>query len=155
MSLVREMFEYAIWASQAIWNIVEKLTDDEFNRSLGEHGGSLHARYIHLAEDTWEWFHDWQGEEPEEPEFQDMKREDLFHFMMDYILKWRELADSATTASYVEERGDQRSVISLDEMVFHLVSHHTYHRGQIAMGLRLLGKDVQMIDYIPYRLMTA
>jgi uncharacterized damage-inducible protein DinB len=40
-------------------------------------------------------------------------------------------------------------------MIFHLVNHYTYHRGQIVMGPRILVENVQMTDYVPYRLNTS
>ena len=155
MSLVRTIIEYAIWANDIIWKIVEKLTDEEFYRVLDEGAGSIHLRYVHLAEDTWEWFHDWLSEEPEKPDFLGMTRSGLYLFMMDYIMKWRELIDERTVDSFMDERNGKIVTIKFDEMIFHLANHHTYHRGQIVMGLRLLGKDVQMTDYVPYRFETA
>jgi uncharacterized damage-inducible protein DinB len=95
------------------------------------------------------------GQEAEIPDFLGMSRDDLFGFIMDYALKWRELADARVISSYNEVRNGKDVVINTDEIAFHLVNHHTYHRGQIVMGLRMLGKNVEMTDYIPYRIKTA
>jgi uncharacterized damage-inducible protein DinB len=54
-----------------------------------------------------------------------------------------------------KEHNGKIVTIDLDEMIFHLVNHYTYHRGQIVMGLRILGENVQMTDYVPYRLNTS
>ena len=148
MSLVKSIINYVMWANDTIWKIAEQLTDEEFNRDFSETVGSIQRRYIHLAEDTWEWYHDWHGEEPD---FLGMTRDELYHFMMDYVMKWRSLIDEHTVDSFKDERNGKVATITLDEMLFHLANHHTYHRGQIVMGLRLLGKNAQMTDYVPYR----
>ncbi|MFW9891673.1 MAG: DinB family protein, partial [Candidatus Thorarchaeota archaeon] len=67
---MEKLANYLQWANDTIWEIVETLSEEEFSRILYESGGSIHSRYIHLAEDTWEWYHDWHGESPEEPDFQ-------------------------------------------------------------------------------------
>lgn len=155
MSLVKSIINYTMWANDTIWRITEKLTDEEISRDFDKTGGSIRLRYIHLAEDTWEWYHDWHGEEPEEPDFLGMTRGELYKFMMDYIMKWRSLIDEQTVNSFKDERNGKVVTFTLDEMIFHLVNHHTYHRGQIVMGLRLLGKNVEMTDYVPYRFKTV
>jgi uncharacterized damage-inducible protein DinB len=152
MFLVRTIIEYAMWANTKIWNVVEQLTDEEFVQVLGEDAGSIRRRYVHLAQDTWEWFHDWHSEKPKEPDFLGMTRNELYHFMMDYMMKWKHLIDERSVDFFNDERNEKIVTITFDEMIFHLVNHHTYHRGQIVMGLRLLGKEIQMTDYIPYRL---
>jgi uncharacterized damage-inducible protein DinB len=45
--------------------------------------------------------------------------------------------------------------LHLEEMLFNIINHATYHRGQIVTLLRLLGKDVVMTDYVPYLLETS
>ncbi|MDH4212450.1 MAG: DinB family protein [Candidatus Thorarchaeota archaeon] len=155
MSFVKSIINYTMWANDTIWRITEKLTDEEFSRDFDKAGGSIRLRYIHLAEDTWEWYHDWHCEEPEEPDFSEMTRGELYKFTMDYIMKWRSLIDELTVNSFKDERNGKVVIVTLDEMIFHLANHHTYHRGQIVMGLRLLGKNVEMTDYVPYRFKTA
>lgn len=40
---------------------------------------------------------------------------------------------------------------SLQDILWHIVNHSTYHRGQIAAALRALGYDPPATDYIFYR----
>ena len=150
MTLLEKLAGYLNWANASIWKIVETLSDDEFGQSLTEGAGSVHRRYIHLAEDTWEWFHDWHGEEPQETDFQSMERNELYQFIVDYLKIWKSLIDVRAVDEFADERAGKKVVIKFDEMFFHMVNHFTYHRGQIVMGLKILGKDVPMTDYVPY-----
>jgi uncharacterized damage-inducible protein DinB len=155
MSLAKFIIEYVIWANDIVWKIVDDLTDERFRQVLGEGAGSIQSRYVHLAEDAWEWYHDWHDEEPEEPDFLGMTREELYFFLTDYMMKWKRLINERTVDTFREERDGKIVSIGFDEMLFHLVNHHAYHRGQIVMGLRLLGKTVQITDYVPCKLETA
>ena len=154
MSLLERLGEYLIWADAAIWEIVKDLSDEEFERTLYETGGSIHRRYIHLVQDTWEWFHDWHSEEPEEPDFLNMTRKELYQFIIEYTGKWISLIEKRTVNEYRDERAGKVLTLQFDEMFFHVVNHYTYHRGQIVMALKLLGKEVPMTDYVPHRFST-
>lgn len=154
MILVENIFGYLTWANSSIWKIVKTLGDDEFKQSLAESAGSIQKRYVHLAEDTWEWFHEWHGEEPQEPDFHNMTRSELNQFVSDYLRKWRKAIEDRIIDDFSTERAGKTIVITIDEMLFHLVNHFTYHRGQIAMGLKILGKEVPITDYMPYRFST-
>jgi uncharacterized damage-inducible protein DinB len=156
MNLLERMGQYLIWADKTVWGIVQGLSDEEFDRPLGEGGGSIRKRYIHLAGDTWEWFHDWVDKSPEdEPEFDEMSRNVLFEFLSDYVNRFLKMIDDRVVEKITFDSKGKDITISFDEILFHLVNHATYHRGQIVMGLRLLDKDVQMTDYVPYRIATA
>ena len=61
MDLLKRMEAYMEWANRVIWKLVDALTDEEFSQSFGEHGSSIHSRYIRLAEDSRERYHDWIG----------------------------------------------------------------------------------------------
>jgi uncharacterized damage-inducible protein DinB len=151
MALVKRLAGYLTWANSSIWNIVETINNEDFEKVLADGAGSVRRRYIHLAEDTWEWFHDWHGEEQEEPDFQNMSRGELNQFIGEYLRKWQRLIEERSVDKFTDERDGKTAVIEFDEMFFHLVNHFTYHRGQIAMGLRMLGKEVPMTDYVPFR----
>jgi len=154
MTLLMKLSKYLNWANDTIWEITRNLSDEEFNRTLYETGGSIHRRYIHLAQDTWEWFHDWHGEEPEEPDFLNMTRSELYKFIKRYTGKWISMIEKRTINEYRDERAGKILILQFDEMFFHVVNHYTYHRGQIVMALKLLGKEVPMTDYVPHRFAT-
>lgn len=151
MILLTKLANYLTWANDSIWEIVKDLNDDEFRRPMYESGGSVYIRYVHLAEDTWEWFHDWHSEEPEEPDFRKMNRSDLYEFITKYVEKWIGLISERSVDEFKDERAGKVLTLQFDEMFFHMVNHFTYHRGQIAMALKRLGKDVPMTDYVPHR----
>ncbi len=154
--LLNHIIKYWQWADKSAWKIVKGLTDEEFNRNFGDFDNSLRTRYTHLAEDSWEWYADWTGADvSEEPDFDAMTREELFDFISDYNKKWEDLlvTDSGKTIRVGE--GDIMVTITLPQILFHMNNHATYHRGQIMLSLRLLGKDTQMTDYVPFRIKTG
>jgi uncharacterized damage-inducible protein DinB len=156
MNLLERMAQYLLWADKTIWESVQRLSDDEFGKSLGKGGGSIKKRYIHLAQDTWEWYHDWVDKNPEEePDFGSMTRDALFSFLADYVNRFFDMINEGTVDRFTFESKGKDVTIEFDEIIFHLINHASYHRGQIAMGLRLLGKEVQMTDYVPYRIATS
>jgi len=154
MALIERLAGYLTWANETIWKVVETLSNDEFRQTLGDGAGSIHSRYVHLAEDTWEWFHDWHGEDQDEPDVQSMTRSELYRFINDYLKKWESLIKERSINEFTDERAGKRVVITFDEIFFHLVNHFTYHRGQIVTGLKILGRDVPMTDYVPFRFST-
>ena len=156
MSLLERMGRYLVWADNTIWKIVSSLSDEAFDRTLGERGGSIRKRYIHLAEDTWEWYHDWIDKKPEDkPDFDVMSREGLFEFLSDYIHRFIDMIEDRTVGKITFDSKGRNITITFDEILFHLVNHASYHRGQIVLVLRLLGKEVQMTDYVPHRIATS
>lgn len=154
-SLVDRIVEYWQWADNSVWSLVKDLSDEEFNQSFGEFGGSIRKRYIHLAEDSWEWYADWTGADiQEEPDFDNMSKEDIFEFISSYNTKWANLRATDSEKTINVGQGDTIITITLPEILLHMNNHATYHRGQITMSLRLLGKETHMTDYVPHRLST-
>ena len=151
MTLLTKLADYLVWANDIIWENVKNLSDEEFKRPMYDNGGSVYIRYVHLAEDTWEWFHDWHSETPDEPDFLGMGRDGLYSFITDYVRKWIGLINERSVDEFQDERAGKVLELQFDEMLFHVVNHFTYHRGQIVMALKMLGKDVPMTDYVPHR----
>lgn len=154
--LVDRIAEYWQWADNSVWNLVKNLSDEEFNRSFGEADNSIRRRYIHLAEDNWEWYADWTGADvQEEPDFDNMTRYELYNLISSYNTKWAKLRSTDHKKTINVGKGDTMITLTFPEMLFHMNNHSTYHRGQIIMALRLLGKNTHMTDYVPHRLSTA
>jgi uncharacterized damage-inducible protein DinB len=155
MSLLQRMGDYTLWADTKIWEIVKELTDEEFCCTFNDNSGSICDRYLHMALGHSHWYTRWVGLEHEEIELEKLSREDLFErinrfngLILDLI--HRNNFD-ATTVSI----GSRDTMLRQDEMIFNIINHATYHRGQIVTLLRMLGKDVVATDYVPYLLETS
>ena len=154
IELIERILEYWQWADQSVWDLVQCLSDEEFTKSF-EKGPSIQQRYVHLAEDSWEWYADWTGAEiEEEPDFQAMSREEIFDFISEYNMKWANLLNSDRIKTIEFGKIEKMISITFPEMIFHMNNHATYHRGQIIMTLRMLGKEVHFTDYVPFKLQT-
>jgi uncharacterized damage-inducible protein DinB len=153
MTLQTKMSKYLFWADSTIWDIVQNLTDEEYRRDLYENGGSIQRRYAHLAGDLREWYFDWIGQDyGEVPNFMDMSRDEMFKSINEYSRMFTDMIEKRSVDYLDMDTGETKLRITFDEILFHLVNHATYHRGQIVMGLRILGKDVVMTDYVPHRI---
>ncbi|MHA1909568.1 MAG: DinB family protein [Candidatus Thorarchaeota archaeon] len=156
MKLLEKIGRYLIWADETIWKLVEGLTEEEFSRVFSESGRSIRQRYVHLAGDIWEWYHDWIGETPSTgPDFEGMNRRELYEYIYDYNQRIIGMVENRDVNQFELDMKDKKIEVVFDEFLFHIANHATYHRGQIVMSLRMLGKDVPMTDYIPHRIATA
>ena len=150
MLLLQRMGDYTLWADMKIWKIVKELTEEEFCCTFNEYSGSIRDRYLHMALGHSHWYQRWVGLEHEKVDLDKLSRKDLF----EHINRFNELIMDlihknnfdATTVSI----GSGDAMIRQDEMIFNIINHATYHRGRIVTLLRMLGKDVEATDYVPY-----
>ena len=150
MSLLLRMGQYMLWADERIWEIVKTLSDEEFAQTIDEKSGSIRDRYLHMAQGHSQWYYRWINKKPEELEYDNLERDDLFSFLhringliMDCIQ-----GNGFDAAKVPSSTGE--IYLTMEEMVFNIINHATYHRGQIATLLRRLEKPVSPTDYVPY-----
>ena len=152
MSLLLRMGKYMLWADEKVWAIVKTLSDDDFSRELDDNISSIHGRYLHMAEGHSQWYNRWNNVSSEQIRFDELDREDLFRFLQRYNeLILNSIHGNGFDVSEVPIL-DGRIILSVEEMVFNIINHATYHRGQIVTLLRRLGKSVSPTDYVPYLL---
>lgn len=141
-----------LWADEKVWAIVKTLSDDDFSRELDDNISSIHGRYLHMAEGHSQWYNRWNNVSSEQIRFDELDREDLFRFLQRYNeLILNSIHGNGFDVSEVPIL-DGRIILSVEEMVFNIINHATYHRGQIVTLLRRLGKSVSPTDYVPYLL---
>ena len=152
-----KLFAYARWANAKTLESVSPLSPDEFAREVGGSFGSIQGTLTHLYGADWIWLERFQGRSPKAlPEAQaagglESLRE-----------KWgkvqdglREFVAGATSdrlqdpLSYASFAGESLTR-PLGEALMHLVNHGTYHRGQIATLLRMLGHKPISTDYVRF-----
>jgi uncharacterized damage-inducible protein DinB len=133
-----------------IWNIVKTLTDEEFSKENHPGSGSIQNRYLHMTQVHCEWYYRWIYKEPEDVNVESLERDALFSFLnrcngliLDII------QGNGFDAARVSSRAEA-VYLTMEEMVFNIIIHATYHRGQIMSLLHQLGKSVIATDYVPY-----
>jgi len=153
MELLERMGQYLLWADERIWQIVSELSEEDYSRDLGMNIGSIKKRYVHLAEDYLEWYFDWIGNHSEKMlDFNALGRDEIFHIIQQTINRFIAMIKKPSVELIQIDAEKDKITIAFEEIFFHLVNHATYHRGQIVIGLRILGKEVPMTDYVPHRI---
>ncbi len=155
MTLTNKIAAYFDWADQTLFDIIQTLTKEEFALPFSTYNRSICSITLHLAEDHWWWYHFLTKKEFEEkPDFEAMSKEELLEFISAYRRKWIDLAKNRPCDTVTVVRENKTFSLSFEELIFHIATHATYHRGQLALALRFLGKSVPFTDYVPYRAVT-
>jgi uncharacterized damage-inducible protein DinB len=155
LPVLREMFAYHRWASAKILECVAPVTEEEFVREIGGSFGSLRGTLLHVYGADWVWLERFHGRSPRAlPQGEDLSS---FEAIRD---RWAQVEDERDAflakltperleewLSYVNFAGESCRY-RLDEALFHVANHLTYHRGQIASQLRQLGRKAVATDYL-------
>ena len=144
-----------MWANQVVWDLVSDLSDEEFERPLGEYVGSIRSRYVHMADGLHSWIHRWIDDKAQsKPDFMSLNREELFEALKNLNERTISMLEEPVAQEHEIETKKGTMRFSIEEFFFNLANHATYHRGQIVKGLRLIGKEAVPTDYILYRIDT-
>ena len=63
-----------------------------------------------------------------------------------------EFTESTNSKQFEIDEDEFKVPISMDSVIFNLVIHSSYHRGQIVLFLRIMGYEVKISDYYWYRI---
>ena len=154
---IQTLFTYNDWANRRILAAVRGLEAQDFIRDLRTSYSSVRGTLVHVLWAEWLWLQRWQGESPERvfvtEEFPDAAaieaawtalardQQTFVNNLTDERLKNR--------ISYENRRGE-RWEYPLVHMMQHLVSHSTYHRGQVVTLLRQLGHTPPATDFLVF-----
>ena len=161
---LQTMLDYHYWARDRMFEAVERVTPEQYDRDLGSSFNSIRSTLTHIYAAEWAWFMRWQGESPTA-----LLPADRFPDLASLETAWREhevrvrafvsALDEAGTGRVIEYRllSGQPGASPIWQMLQHVVNHASYHRGQLTTMLRQLGaeppKAMDMIAY--YRVREA
>lgn len=149
------LFAYTRWADDRVLAACGKLSAADYTREPAPGWSSLRSTLVHLAGATEAWARRLSGEtvaamptEDEVPMLADASRMLLHaHEKLARILGELTPELRAEVWSYKNLRGEPKRVPRW-AVLRHIVNHGTYHRGQIASKLRLLGHEPPQTDLI-------
>ena len=150
-----DLYDYHAWANARMIASVETLDAGEYGRVIGGGWPSVADTVAHLASATQAWHDRFHGRSPSRL----LTAADLPE--RDGAISLLRSADEAVTALVRETPAEDRSKIlaytNLQGItkrvpywaVFrHVVNHASYHRGQIASMVRMLGKEPKATDLV-------
>ncbi len=141
----KELFEYGHHFNQKLGDIFIDSPDKTSEKSIRLFNHILNAHQI------------WNNRiEPKQPPFgvweihpvQNLKNSNQANY--EQTLQILDTVDLDKTINYTNSRGQAFSN-SVRDILFHVINHSTYHRGQIAADFRQNGLEPLVTDYIFYK----
>jgi uncharacterized damage-inducible protein DinB len=147
------LYRYHRWADEQYLAALARLTPEQYVARLGGSFPSVRATFVHLLAAAIIWEQRLSGQQvttvPDEEEYPSYAaaaarlREQ--HDRLAAIVARTTPAALASTFDYRNTRGEEVS-LPLWAVLRHVVNHGTYHRGQLANMLRLLGETPPATD---------
>lgn len=154
---IRKLYAYNHWANDKVLASVSGLSWEELTRKDNSSYGSLWGTLVHIFGVEWLYPQRWSGHSPSALP----KPESIPNFAA-LLAYWNdvrtgqqqflgEVTEEKLQArlEYINLQGENYGYPLIDQMK-HLVNHSTYHRGQVAQQLRLMGKPAVSTDYLLY-----
>jgi len=155
LAALRELYVYNYWARDCQLEVCAVLTQEQFERPLGNSFPSVRDTFTHMVSAEWVWLERFRGRSPQAQlpaeEFPDLAavatRWKLVEEGVNAYLESLRKESLSQPLTYVNMRG-QSWTYPLWRALLHLVNHQTYHRGQITMLLRQLGIRPAPVDLL-------
>lgn len=151
------LFDYSYWANKKLFEVISRLTPEEFTRPVAGSYGSVRNTLVHALSTEWGWLDRCGGPkrgarlEPDdyptaESLIDDWSRVESY---MRGFLAGLEDDDLARPIEYEGSGGAERSM-PLGELMHHAANHAAHYRGQTALLLRELGYAPGNVDLLFY-----
>lgn len=154
---IHELYAYNHWANDKVLDSVSGLSWEEFARKDKTSYGSLWGTLVHIFGVEWLYPQRWNGNSPRalpKPEsitgFDALRNywSDVRAGQLQFLAELTE-EKLRGRLEYINLQGEKYAYPLVEQMK-HLVNHSTYHRGQVAQQLRLMGKPAVSTDYLLY-----
>jgi len=149
--------EYLMWGDRRIVAILEKLSEEDFNKPFNELSGNIHSKTAHILS-IYEFFIAvLEGRSYNSfPDFGDLSKEDLISKWKEIIGVWPRKVEEIQNGLYALPLANNQRV-EVRHIYFDALTHAIHHRGQLLTFIRLLGKDKEEVhpsdtnvDYLMY-----
>jgi len=144
--------EYQIWADSIIMDCVSALSEDDFARNLGKPLGSVRERIAHIILVIEYCLSLLEGKEGEKATVKDLHGSLKSENKIGTLNLWRGadrkllLRLKIPLEGTVFVRGFGQ--MTKEDYLFQCLNHTIYHRGQLKLLLRILGRTGKELDYL-------
>lgn len=159
MDFIKEA-EYQLWAEKKFFKILEKVSEEEWTKILPEFNKSLQSIYIHKYEVMFFWFTFIYVKDSKKindnplgiPDFDTLSKNE---FIKEAIKLLERIIDYITTTPSTDVTLNAEWLkgsynVTNYEVIYNILNHLTYHRGQTAFIFKKFTQTVPETDYNPY-----
>ena len=146
---LKEILKYKNWGDEKYIEICKKLSDKELHRKFEGFQNTIFSILSHIYETQHYWLN-FIGIKVPEVDWESIGLEEVvkgIHCTNEIMLS-NVNPDTTLTIQWFEE--DKAVKTSNAEILFNFATHNAYHRGQLAVFLRMIGKEVSETDFNPY-----
>ena len=152
-----ELFDYCYWANGRLFEVLARLTPEEFTRTVGGSYGSIRNTLVHALSAEWGWL-DCCGGPSRGPKLDPLRYPTVSSLTDTWIrveggmraflapLRDEDLAREVRFAL----GGSAEQVMLLGQLLRHAAVHGVHHRGQVSLLLRMLGHAPGNVDMLMY-----
>ena len=147
-----KMYDYHAWANEVIINRLKELPQDIYHKEIQTGFSSISKVLSHIYASDYTWFDIISGKSMDEAK----RIEEMKKIFLDLSERYKALLNSQEDIDKVIVVDNPYAGLletSVSELVLHVVTHGSYHRGNIATMLRQMGHTSVMQDYGLYLFM--
>jgi uncharacterized damage-inducible protein DinB len=152
--LTLQFFCYHSWANKQLIEHLSKLPKEIINKEVNSVFPSISQTFAHMYAVDELWFLRINGKSVDSIESKRLKTiqemNDAFTYLHNEILEFLNHQDDLEQTVVYHNTKGQRFSNSIREIIYHIVNHGTYHRGNISAMIRQLGYQGIPTDYIYY-----
>jgi uncharacterized damage-inducible protein DinB len=155
MSMIRDGVKHNYWARDRQLQVCASLTEEQFLRPVAGSFPSLRDTLAHMVAVEWLWLERWRCRSPKSllpaGDFSTLEAvvqrwNALEREMREYMVGLDEKA-LTRPLTYKNFQGEEWTY-PLWEMIVHVLNHQSYHCGQVATLLRMLGVQPPHVDFL-------
>jgi uncharacterized damage-inducible protein DinB len=158
MSMIRDGVKYNYWARDRQLQVCASLSAEQFLRPVGGSFSSLRDTLAHMVAVEWLWLERCRGRSPKSllpagdfPALEVVvKRWNVVEREMREYMAGLDEEALVRPLTYMNFQGEEWTYL-LWEIIAHVLNHQSYHRGQVATQLRMLGVQPPHVDFLVAR----
>jgi len=155
---LRALYDYCYWANARLFDVISRLTTEQFTRNLSGSYGSIRNTMVHMMSTEWGWLERCGGPKrgprlnaADFPDFASVTRQwkQVESQIRGFLAAQRDEDFDRDMVEFALGAGPAQT-LTIGQMMHHAAVHGVHHRGQIALLLRELGYSPGDCDILFY-----